>query len=288
MKTIKTKITSYCFDTSKQDQRDKHIALVGKLKSTPGRGKWMNCISVPPYKPLKCAGGHGTFDVELDTEFLFANQWNTVATKESKGERVFDWYEEAMLNGSRMRFGHYLDITQEMIDIRDSVMVCGYTGMHFRNGESGFNLSKRALGSPYLKEEELYLLRLKPVSFIGSRDPLSERERSFLLPLYVEAQTVCSKERRAKLASDRRTASLQSRDHAIAEAERSIEIARKKCDGILWLIDHDIETENCIFYDHTNMFEFGWRSGGVSPSVAEELRKKLDGFPHKYEIKVQS
>ena len=51
----------------------------------------------------------------------------------------------------------------------------------------------------------------------------------------------------------------------------------------MWLMDHGAGAaliDNCIYYSHTNLFNFGWRT----PIAAEMLADVLVGFPFAYEI----
>jgi hypothetical protein len=122
------------------------------LRNTPGRGHKMYAIK---------SGNDYNFEtgiIELETEFLFENQWN------SNVGRVFDWYEEAVFDSrgkerKNIKRGHYLEITPEMAEIRRNTLKCGYTGQQFPAAKGYiFNETENALGSPYLKESELHAL----------------------------------------------------------------------------------------------------------------------------------
>lgn len=261
---MKTTLHRYSFNIRNASEDAAYHNLFRQLKDTPGRGRWLNAIATP-------GSDHGDApegEVELDTEFFFNNQWNTKC-----GHRVFDWYEGINLNNRNLKFGHYLDITQEMIDLRNNTLVCGYTWKHFPISSGlKFNTTDAALGSPYLKEEELYLVRLHPVSYTGNRAKLTAKERDLLLPQYVKAQT-----QRLAVESKKRVANLHEE---YAEAVLVAEIER---DGFLWLIEHGINTENIIFYKHTKRFGVGWRHP-LSPSTEKVMVEKLSGFPFQYDI----
>lgn len=262
MPKIKTVLHTYDMDVRKQGEEYHQIST--RLRATPGRGRWMKAWGPEKHDP---APG----PIELETEHLFQNQWNS-----DKG-RVFDWYEDAHPNlNPCVKRGHYLDITQEMIDIRNNTLKCGYTGMQFPASTTpAFNITPETLGSAYLKESDLFLLRLQPVSqeWVGERKPLTPEERDFILPLYIEAQTKSQdakrKEVRAKVLKD------FDEQFARLTTER---------DGFLWLLDHGIPTENCIYYNHTNTFSFGWRSS-FEGAAREKLLELLKPFPFKYEVK---
>ena len=93
------------------------------------------------------------------------------------------------------------------------------------------------------------------------------------MPRYVEAQTKLREQQEAKLRAE-----------VEAEFNKSMELATIKRDGMLWILDAGIPTENVIFYQHSRAFTFGWRNP-VSKEVRAELDEKLKQFPYDFEIK---
>lgn len=272
---MKTILHTYSFDTSKPAEKAAHQTLCDELRKTPGRGSW-----------LKAIGTHdiSAGEIELETEHLFENQWNS-----NKG-RVFDWFEESIYNYGRKSpvcRGHYLEITDEMRAIRQTVRKCGYTGKHFGpDYPHAFNLTGNGLGSPYLKEDELHLLRLLPVcgDWHTKREPLTESEKALLLPLFIEAQKVTAKElNEAEIAEARKQA-----EGLIAEAEEKarklIEKARIEREGLLWLIDRGMSVKNVIFYSHVPEWCFGWQKP-FTGKARETLLESLRDFPFPYDVK---
>lgn len=272
MQTIKTTLHLYNYDTD----NPKHSGPAGewtsleiKLRHTVGRGHWMHSLKPPGERDNLIEG-----PIELDPECLFQNQWN------SDQGRVFDWYQEAVFSayGERknIKRGHYLDITEEMIALRRDTLKCGYTGQQFPASTSPrLNTTDQALGSPYLKESELHLLRLLPVceEWTGTREPLTQEERAFLLPLYLEAQTKATSAQRDK-----------QRAELLKDYDQAITVATAERDGFLWLLDHGIQTENCIYYSHTKEFCFGWRQAYAGEARAK-LLELLAKFPFPYDLK---
>jgi hypothetical protein len=213
-------------------------------------------------------------EIELDLGHLFDNQWNTVDTAEGNGWRVFDWYQEIHPN-SYIKSGHYLTITQEMIDARDTRRCCGYCGKQTDDPAPEF--CDQCLGSEYLKESELGLLRLMPASFDrfkNDRPELTEREAAELVPIHRER----TKERRR--ASNKARVARQR-----AQAERKVKQAEHELEITDWLIEHDIDPGLAIYYSHTDRWCFGWREP-LGPEEVEELLEKLGSeFPADYDIK---
>ena len=270
---MRTKIHCYWFNTANETEKAAYQEMRAKLESDPGRD-FFNVISLSKDR----ASGNGTGTIELETNFLFSNQWNTTADSPTHpNARVFDWYEEFMPRGMNkdIKSGHWLEITEEMRAIRQSTLVCGYCGKHYPNGKPGF--CSACLDSSFLKESDLNLLRLLPVALcMPTRDPLADAERAELLPQYIIRQTTGKDSRAVKaLAATRRR----------IEDKFRMETANAKTehDGFIWLLDRNVNVDNVIFYNHTQKFSFGWRSA-LEPSVKNALLDLLAEFPFNYEF----
>ena len=222
----------------------------------------------PDYHKGMCPEG----EIELETDWITSNQWNTVPMNGHDGYRVFDWYE-AIYHNRDIKFGHYLDITDEMREVRRNTYACGYCG-HMESAAKGNVFCTECLGSPYLKENELHLLRMVSVEqHLPVRKPLTDVERKHLLPQYIEAQTKT------------RSKSNQKKSQIIeTERQKIIKDANIKADGLLWLLERNFNIENVIYYSHTNKFSFGWKTP-VSADVATKLQTMLKDFPFEFEIK---
>ena len=265
---MKTTLHTYSFDTDRPGDREPYYQLKTRLEKTPGRGHRMHAIKPPGASEPKEG------EIILEAEFLFENQWN------SNVGRVFDWYEEAVFSYGKERKnikrGHYLEITAEMADIRRRTLKCGYTGAQFPETTTPrFNLTEQALSNAYLKETELHLLRLIPVcdEFRTRREPLTEAELAIVFPKYLEARTKASAEVRAK-----------QKDEVLTEFARDQRRATMERDGKLWLLEHGMQLENVIFYNHTESFSFGWRSA-YTGKVREKVLELLKTFPFPYDVK---
>ena len=214
--------------------------------------------------------------IQLETKFLFENQWNTARTTTSEsGLRVFDWAENIYPN-KNLKVGMWLEQTEEMIDIRNNTLSCGYCGAQYdREGAPVFCDS--CLNSEYLKEHDLFLLRL--VSIADSRKDrpeITSKEKKSLLPRYIRAQITGMSDRdKRRAAADRAKIEKDYKD--------TIGRAKAKHGGFIWLLDHNININNCIYYDHTGVFSFGWKSP-IKEAVRDALIEKLDGFPYTYKF----
>jgi len=169
---IKTTIHKYRFNISKEEDKRSYKELCKRLKRSR---KKLVFLDYSPPSDLE----DGAI-LELETEFLFDNQWNT------KGLRVFDW-AEGLFPNKNIKEGCYLEINDEMIHIRNTTLKCQYCGKQKTCEESGFCDS--CLGSPLLKKKDLHLLRMLPISHTKPQKDLSKKELAFILPKYTHCQT---------------------------------------------------------------------------------------------------
>jgi hypothetical protein len=158
-----------------------------------------------------------------------------------------------------------------MKSIRDNTLQCGYCGATYPK-ESGQVFCDRCLDSEYLKPDELKLLRLLPIGngeWNHDRPELTDEERATLTILYEAGR---------KKVYARKKENLRKRydEHY---RQQTIEY-----NGLVWLLDHGIDMENCIYYSHLNTFTFGWRNP-VTDEERARIEERIDGFPYRYEIK---
>ena len=274
--TIKTTLHYYSFNTHNLTEHEAYLALCKKLR---GIGlQLFDSISSDHWnfynnkiKPLD-----GTI-VHLETQWLFDNQWAC-----SEGLRIFDWSEAIYCDNRRLKQGMWLEQTQEMIDIRNNTRKCGYCGAQ-STGPEEFHTA--CLGSQYLKQGEIYLIRMRAVSERPRQFPkLTEAEAAVLVPAYEVAQGLGAEEREKKAHSRLRKKVAALVSEAQVKASALIFEAEKKTTAYTWLLDHKFrELDNVIYYSHTDKFCFGWREPyGADASV---LRESLEGFPFDYEVK---
>jgi hypothetical protein len=262
---LQTRLTRYRFDISEPNQEKQYKALMRQL-CKPFRA---NADRLPKEGPII-----------LETEHLFQNQWNSAPRADSEvGWRVFDHFQAIYLN-KFIKEGYYLEMTQEMRDIRDNVLKCGFCGKQ-ELAETGLVFCYKCLDSEYLKENDLFLLRLVPCSsnFGSKREPLSEAEKAHLLVHYIERQTRGQDSRAvAKRA--------KQREKVIAKRDKVTETAKTEAEGLIWLLDRNLNIDNVIYYPHTDRFCFGWLQS-VSQSVKSEILNFISEFPFDYQIKVE-
>lgn len=270
---MKTVYHAYSFETSNPVEKERYLALKASLEA---RGS-------------KCFESHGGEShcnqrlheraLDLETESLFDNQWNTgpVPSLSDQGYRVFDWAQDYQPNRSKtLKRGHYLDLTDEMKAVRRNTVGCGYCGKQ-RPLLGAPAFCDQCIDSEYLKPGELRLLRLKPVDAKRDREPLSDAEEAILRPAYKKAQlegsTVRGKARIAKARQDIED-----------EFQKSQAKAVEKQQAALWILDRFPGLlSNWIFYSHTGKHSFGW-GNGLSQEVADELLSQIGSFPYDCEV----
>jgi hypothetical protein len=294
--TMKTKLHTYFFNCGHIPQSQAYLKLRdARMKSESRRSDRIHFVSPDArqrdgiqfsHLTELSSGGSAdgvvtTYEVDIDTKHLFDDQWNTASTSEHGGYRVFDWVEYYAVHTKSLIWGHWLEITDEMVDARLNTKVCKYCWEHYGTlhenhltDTTGF--CTQCLGNPYLKESDLHLLRLTPVSLKhrGQREDLTQEESEWLTPRYIEAQLRGSEARReAKMAEQR------------ADLEKGKELNAMEYDGMTRLLDAGVDLTNVIFYKHYPLFKFGWRDK-LSPSVAEAMQEKLREieFPYPTEI----
>ena len=271
MNTITTTLNLYHFDLRDEGQKKEYNILTKALKAQ-GLKKFHSHGGRGHYYPFLNQEG----PVSLETKFLFNNQWNCDLG------RIFDWAEDYIPDNQNIKRGHYLTITQEMRDVRDCRWQCGYCGeseTHALGVEPENPFCQKCFTSEYLKEEDLYLTRLRQVSDTRTPPPLTEAE--------YETLTLRKGTRlQARVQRFKRKA-LESRDRSIAQLHRKIEIECMTYEAKCWLYERGADPslgDNMIYYDHLKKFSFGWR-GPLSKDHREFLEEHLPNFPWPYEIK---
>ena len=262
---METTLHTYRFDCSKPEEAKIWDGLHVRL-GAGGMPKCMGPVYGNYYDAFRHLNGQ---PIELDTRFLFDNQWNTPTL------RVFDWVLEAVEN-QYIKQGHYLDQTPEMAEIRRNTVKCGYCG-HQEPAATSTIFCSHCLDSKYLTED--YVLkgatRMQAINSGKAWTPLSDAEKAHLLPAFIEAQIHGSTDRGKARIAKLRESIAEKRDAAINHANTEYH-------GMLWLLDRGI-TASVIYYNHTGRFGFGWRS----PLGEAEKSKLLDvlvEFPFDYDI----
>lgn len=289
MKTLRTILHTYAFDTDKPAEAAEWAKLKAKLKSGPScmesHGGPLHVQAAATLGAKHTSAAYESIPVELDTDFLSNNQWNATGPN-GKSCRVFDWALDSAYafdpHGRSMRKqGHWLEQTPEVVAIRQDTFTCGYCGhKEHRDTAEAFCKKCTTKGSEYLKPDDLRLTRMLPVcdSFGAKRAPLTDAERAELMPLYVAAQ----------LSRPDPGRSFADIAEGKALAHKAIARASMLLNGWQYLEAHpEIPTRNLICYDHgaaVALFTWGWQGDGMALEVATELAARLKDFPASWEI----
>ncbi len=288
--TIKAELVYYRIDVSRPEGRKAYAELCETLKEIPFETWRINAIVAgATSKFLKSlqekldihviTSAHCqlyTREIHLETKHLYEDQWNTAEGFRLHNKTEFEW------PALHIKEGYYIRQNPQMIAVLQGTAKCGYCGHHAPVGEKDF--CDNCISSPYLEVSNLHLLRMEPIEAPERRTgetlktprsarPLSESELAVIMPRYAEAQTKLREQQEAKLRAEEE-----------AELSKVIELATIKRDGMIWILNAGIPTENVIFYSHTKTFCFGWRNP-VSKEVRAELVEKLKQFPFDFEIK---
>ena len=248
---IETTLHTYRFNIYKLEEAKAYHKLCKQLRADKNRGRWMNCISMPKTReqrdnPIKPG------PVTLETSHIFDNQWN------SETHRVFDWYEEIYPNKD-IKEGHYLEMTDEMIAIRNDTCKCGYCGAMYWT-ENVADYCESCIGNEYLKPKDLPLLLFKA-------DKVTEEMRE-----HYDRANKTTMHRKAREKTER----------TIKKAKQDIEDAEHELEVLQWLIGNGLgqHINNVIYYSHRAIWCFGWRK----PISDEEYQEILGaGFLWKKE-----
>lgn len=279
---LKTTLHTYRFDVSKPAEREAYDALRERLKGlglkmTEFLGGHVADKAVRDYRDAVAALDGQT--VELETDFIFDDQWNTAPIGDGNGLRVWDWKQDLWPNRD-IKSGQWLWPTDLMRKVRAETLKCGYCGKHYRGDAiPADRFCHACIDSAYLEQGNLHLLRLLPAgaSFGAKREPLSEAEQALWHPIFQQAQIHGATERgKARIA--------KARANIEAKYEKAIANATAERDGMRWILDHAPGyAENAIFYDHTGRWCFGWRKS-VSVAAADELIAVMREFPFNFDI----
>lgn len=268
---MKTVINHYQFNISNQIEKQNYENLKKELIK-----EGYDCIKTIEIEKDYMQKIQSIKEVELETEFIFNNQWNTAPINKDDpsdtGLRVFDWFQWEHPN-KNYKCGYYLTITDEMKSIRENTYACNYCGKYSDPSEV---FCKKCLDNEYLTEKNLKLLRLVKVAdkWKVTTPELTKEELDYLLPLYKEAQLIRQKTNNIDLIQKYKN-----------QYKEKIKLALTERNGFIWLLSKNLNVDNVIYYEHKNIFSFGWRKSIKETLIETELKSILQDFPYEWEIK---
>jgi len=276
-KTIKAKIYFYRYDISKKDEKK---AYLKEMEIAKELSKWdkpntlhhinftweSNKAFMDKLKKNKY--------IHIETEHLFSNQFNT-----KEGFRLWNWRENIFLNKD-IKEGYYIDMPKEYFNLLENTFSCGYCGKQYSKEEKlkkDLSFCNSCLGSEYLKEEDLFLLRLKRINDETQRLPLNDCDNEVLIDTNIKEFERLNKIRKVKKIK-------RLKAELIRDKQKTILKANEEYNGFMWCLNNGIETDNLIYYNHTKTFTFGWRDK-LTFKEEQKLKEQLKEFPYKYELK---
>lgn len=192
---------------------------------------------------------HGTI-YQVDTDFLFDNQLNT-----KEGVRLFDC--RILANHKSKRIQGYIlyegNGFAELQELRQNTFQCGYCGHQEMISEFNRNQPwcKECVDSQYLKEDDLHLLRLLPVSLSFSSNRTDDPPQ-WLVQSYKERQQKAN-ELRLKKRHQERLEDIEKQRSGVNK-EYTFKHALNYV-GLSWQY-----IDNLIYYRHNDTFCFGYRT----------------------------
>lgn len=272
---MKTTLHYYRYDVSKDTQRGEYDQLCKTLREM-GLNKFAG-IGLDDSKHYRQhIKGLDDRTLELETECIFNNQWNTARTPTSEsGLRVFDW-DECIFDNRSIKQGYWLEQTAEMQNTRARRYKCGYCGKNYeREPETAPFWCESCLGSEYLTQDDLRLLECRNIM-----DGESVRYKATppveMVAIY-----------HAKQKTARKARQIQDHEDAKKSLADKIESAELENLALQWLIDKDCPTDfyrNCIYYDHTHTVCIGWKNK-LTFEQEQEAKVLLADAPFKWELK---
>ena len=278
-KIVKTGIKYYQFDISDKEENKKYLALCDEIKAI-GLKKdthhWINFT----YKSnnafmdkIKTMEKRGV--CEIETKFIFSNQWNT--SDKSFNLRVYDW-SECEFENTDIKEGYYLTDVKELFQLRQDTFKCGYCGKYYTRAEKekeNITFCNSCLDSEYLTEDNLILLRLRRINDDGDFIPLNDIDKIALTEEYHKKQIIGRTARLKQKIIDKKK-----------DLKKDLLNAEKEYKAFMWLINNNVNYDNCIYHNHYDEFCFGWRNA-LSFDEEQDLKEVLKDFPYKYKLKTQ-
>lgn len=281
-KLIKARIFTYSFDISNKVEHEQYLRELETAKrlsgwNVPDKLHYISFCSISEMNKIKefLDKLRSLVFIHIETEYLFNNQFNT-----KEGFRLWSWREYEYENKNIKR-GYYIETPQKYLDLLNNTFVCGFCGKQYTRKEKenkDLTFCDSCLDSEYLKEDELFLLRLKRINDKTPRLSLSDCDKKVLKLAYENAQ-VFGNSIKGKARNKALRVKLK------ANLNKTIKDARTEYAGFIWCLNHNINTENLIYYNHTKTFCFGWKNK-LDFELEQKLKEQLKNFPFNYEIKV--
>lgn len=270
---IKSKFETYRYDISDLNEKIEYAKLVDYLQSKNYK-KWTNYLGYNYnfeknqnwWNKLYKLGSV----VEIDTSFLFEEQFNT--TKSSGNLRLHLWSEDIYPNKD-IKQGYYLE-SEELLEVIKEQHKCGFCGARYnKENMPKDKICTKCLGSPYLSEDNIKLLRLNSVATPnGLKKYLTKEQVEKLKPKIFRERVKYNKMVAKKDLKER-----------LERNEKEFQTAKNEYYGTKWLLKKGFNVDNIIFYPHRDIFTLGWKTP-LTFDEEQDVKKRLKDFKYSYEI----
>lgn len=214
---------------------------------------------------LKSKGFTDGCEIIIEPEFLFEDQMS-VERKDSKASvRLMDM---AYYYTTKEIFGYWV-VSPQLAKAREIRHVCSYCGFQTDTPEAVNGWCPKCIGSPHLKITELPALKLQSIEAkrqrrIQLRQDPNSKEPPVVLPDHIlEEFAIAQQKRRMRLIE-------RDAEEMLADIEK----AKRKFEVHRWCLLNGMDTDNVIYFHHTNTVEIGWRNK-LSEAEAEDMKIRL-------------
>ena len=270
MKKIKLQIKKYRLNIGNAEEKTEYNNLKNKLEK---QGlKLFASIDMNGFKSRKFWEGlQESHNYEIDTSYIFDNQYNTKC-----GLRIFDWSEDIQIHNEDIKKGYYIvlsDAFNRLKELTKTTLKCGYCGKLYPK-QPVSKWCKSCRDSEYLEPNNYPLLYLHPVSM--QWEEKETQEIPFDVLESIKSQQQKGLERRLKNRIKQEREDLKKKANDVKKEKIAFE----------YLVKKGIDFKNVIYYNHSNIFCFGW-STPLKEEEIKHLEKHLADFPFEYKLKTE-
>lgn len=268
---MKIQVIKYRFDISKEAEQEKYNNLVELLKS---KNYKRSTVLMSEYaynwnydkdffasiQPIE----------EVDTNYVFADQLNTVGTEGKNGKRLHFWTEYKYPNKD-IKEGYYIEDITEYLQLLDKKVCCAYCGKQQFKEEVKEDFCTSCLGSEYLTPKNLHLTVLRPIK---------DKDKDISKSINNDTLSVITLEHEKQFAI-KRSQLIEKKIKQIQErAEEEIQKVTRNsnitADLKIQLLTLGYIKDNIIFYSHNNTVSLNWTSHNqFTPEEEQHIKENL-------------
>lgn len=266
---MKIQVIKYRFDISKETEQKSYNNLVDLLKSK----NYKKSITQMSEYVFKNDTAKAFFESiqpteEIDTNYVFADQLNTIGLEGNNGKRLHFWSENKYPN-KNIKEGYYIKDVTEYLQFIDKKVCCGYCGKQQFKEEVKEDFCTYCLGSEYLTTDNLHLTVLRPIKDKNLSKSINNEVLS-VITLEHERQFAIKRieliEKKIKQIEERRD----------EEIQKSVKLSSISADLKIQLLKLGYIKDNIIFYSHNNTVSLNWTSSNqFTPEEINHIKENL-------------